>query len=201
MKFATTLNDIIRVRASEAPSSNALTPEDLAIIHGGSGSGSSGNTTITYGSHGGRGQYVHVDGNVTQDHTGLVSGASNGPSGHGEAYDQAYADYPRPETQQAYDQMIQAESTLYESTNTAATNAAVELIDGNVGAAARELGGPVESYNNLASAEQNFVNTGAAENQAASDYAHVSQQMANGHNYSPADANMSNHDGSPGVGY
>lgn len=74
------------------------------------------------------------------------------------------------------------------------------IVDVRAGTFADGAQRTVEAYKDLQDAQDKYEETAREENERASDQAHVTQQIANGHNESPAAANMTNNDGSPGVG-
>lgn len=112
------------------------------------------------------------------------SGGSGGGGGDWAASDAAFA----------------AQQAAQERFDSAVQNGLQALGDLSMGSATRHANEAYNAYGDVQTATQNLHN--ALDSDAANvDAAHqVDQQIANGHNYSPMDANMSNYDGSPGVG-
>lgn len=126
----------------------------------------------------------------------LLNPAPEIPSGNGTAYDNAFLQFDRPATAEARQEVESAEQKLYESMDQASR----AIVDVRAGTFADGAQRTVEAYQDLQDAQDKYEETAKKENDRASDEAHVTQQIANGHNESPAGANMTNNDGSPGVG-
>lgn len=205
MKFATTLNEILRLAKSRKAEERMtlLSISELEAVFGGSGGGGANYSSADGGTGGSGGNPGGLDFRpdqhigevrIVEDVRVLNPGLPDGtPSGNGETYDREYYDYPRPETQAAYDEMWKAAETLEGQPD----RAVIQALDGNFGTALQEAH---QVYTNYQQAETNYVQTAAQENAQASYEAHISQQIDNGNNVSMGDANVSNSDGSPGYG-
>ncbi len=125
---------------------------------------------------------------LTEEELCLVFGGSGGSGGGGgdwAASDAAFAQ--QQAAQERYDGAIQ--------------NGLEALGNGELGSATRHANEAYNAYGEVQTATQNLHNALDSDSARVDANHAVDTQIANGHNYSPMDANMSNHDGSPGVGH
>jgi hypothetical protein len=127
---------------------------------------------------------------LSEEELCLVFGGSGGGGGGGggggswAASDAAFAD--QQAAQERFDNAVQ--------------NGLEALGNLEMGSATRHANEAYNAYGDVQTATQNLYNAVDNDSSHADTQQQIDQQIANGHDYSPMDANMSNHDGSPGVG-
>lgn len=120
---------------------------------------------------------------LTEEELCIVFGGSNGGSSW-QASDAAFAQ------QQAAQARLDA----------AVQNGLEALGNLSMGSATRHANDAYNAYGEVSAATQNLHNALDSDAANMSAVVQIDNQIANGHNYSPMDANMTNYDGSPGVG-